>query len=189
MRRECLLQNHVTGHTPKGLRKVQGIGSMRTARGCRSGFYAECCQADCLPGTQQKTGGTTHVGAAGLSCAVVPERGVEPPRLLGHTDLNRACLPIPPLGHERCIVYAKRDGWVKFLFAPPHMDNRAWMGAWQGSRFRVAPVVHTVFMTVRVASALSDRYDDGKREAVGRLCQSVYSYKIWALHRILPYSG
>ena len=29
----------------------------------------------------------------------VPETGVEPARLLGHTDLNRARLPIPPPGH------------------------------------------------------------------------------------------
>ena len=29
--------------------------------------------------------------------AVVREGGVEPPRPLGHTDLNRARLPIPPL--------------------------------------------------------------------------------------------
>ena len=31
--------------------------------------------------------------------SVVPETGVEPARLLGHTDLNRARLPIPPPGH------------------------------------------------------------------------------------------
>ena len=30
----------------------------------------------------------------------VPETGVEPARLLGHTDLNRARLPIPPPGQK-----------------------------------------------------------------------------------------
>ncbi len=30
----------------------------------------------------------------------MPETGVEPARLLGHTDLNRARLPIPPPGHK-----------------------------------------------------------------------------------------
>ena len=33
----------------------------------------------------------------------VPETGVEPARLLGHTDLNRARLPIPPPG--QCNIY------------------------------------------------------------------------------------
>ena len=31
---------------------------------------------------------------------VVREGGVEPPRPFGHTDLNRARLPIPPLARE-----------------------------------------------------------------------------------------
>ena len=34
--------------------------------------------------------------------AVVREGGVEPPRPFGHTDLNRARLPIPPLAPEAC---------------------------------------------------------------------------------------
>ncbi len=34
----------------------------------------------------------------------MPETGVEPARLLGHTDLNRARLPIPPPGQ---IQYTK----------------------------------------------------------------------------------
>src|ERR1700712_1851379 len=35
-------------------------------------------------------------------CSLLPVRegGVEPPRPFGHTDLNRARLPIPPLAHE-----------------------------------------------------------------------------------------
>ena len=33
----------------------------------------------------------------------VPETGVEPVRLLGHTDLNRAHLPIPPPGRFKLI--------------------------------------------------------------------------------------
>ena len=33
----------------------------------------------------------------------MPETGVEPARLLGHTDLNRARLPIPPPGQIQYI--------------------------------------------------------------------------------------
>src|SRR3954454_20540357 len=36
----------------------------------------------------------------GISLVCVREGGVEPPRPFGHTDLNRARLPIPPLAHE-----------------------------------------------------------------------------------------
>ena len=51
------------------------------------------------------SGGAAEGGAAAdrrsLSCVklhrVVREGGVEPPRPFGHTDLNRARLPIPPL--------------------------------------------------------------------------------------------
>src|SRR5437870_5007597 len=32
--------------------------------------------------------------------ALVPERGLEPPRPCDHCDLNAARLPVPPLGHE-----------------------------------------------------------------------------------------
>ncbi len=37
--------------------------------------------------------------------AVVREGGVEPPRPFGHTDLNRARLPIPPLAREAGLGY------------------------------------------------------------------------------------
>src|SRR3954453_10747421 len=37
---------------------------------------------------------------SGCPLGGVRERGVEPPRPFGHTDLNRARLPIPPLARE-----------------------------------------------------------------------------------------
>ena len=37
---------------------------------------------------------------SGCTLGVVREGGVEPPRPFGHTDLNRARLPIPPLARE-----------------------------------------------------------------------------------------
>ena len=40
--------------------------------------------------------------------AVVREGGVEPPRPLGHTDLNRARLPIPPLAREADVRLSHR---------------------------------------------------------------------------------
>src|SRR5687767_10135306 len=40
----------------------------------------------------------------------VREGGVEPPRPLGHTDLNRARLPIPPLAREACKGYPSAAG-------------------------------------------------------------------------------
>ena len=42
----------------------------------------------------------------------MPETGVEPARLLGHTDLNRARLPIPPPGrkNDRKLHFCLFDG-------------------------------------------------------------------------------
>lgn len=46
----------------------------------------------------------------GLVAWVVREGGVEPPRPFGHTDLNRARLPIPPLALEAGSGYPTADG-------------------------------------------------------------------------------
>src|SRR4051794_38789126 len=43
----------------------------------------------------------------------VREGGVEPPRPFGHTDLNRARLPIPPLAREAGSGYPRPTGRPK----------------------------------------------------------------------------
>ena len=43
---------------------------------------------------------TTKPQAKAWGFVVVREGGVEPPRPFGHTDLNRARLPVPPLARE-----------------------------------------------------------------------------------------
>ncbi len=57
------------------------------------------------PRGQQRPGRPDCSGRPGRSCRGIPllrvrEGGVEPPRPFGHTDLNRARLPIPPLALE-----------------------------------------------------------------------------------------
>jgi hypothetical protein len=44
-------------------------------------------------------GGIWRLWGAGPCCDVVGEGGLEPPCPYGHTDLNRARLPIPPPAH------------------------------------------------------------------------------------------
>jgi hypothetical protein len=48
------------------------------------------------PGTTGPDGGREAARALGVPGCGVREGGVEPPRPFGHTDLNRARLPIPP---------------------------------------------------------------------------------------------
>src|SRR5690349_3465903 len=43
-----------------------------------------------------------------LSRVAVREGGVEPPRPFGHTDLNRARLPIPPLARDAALTLSQR---------------------------------------------------------------------------------
>ena len=73
---------------------------------------------------------------------LVREGGVEPPRPFGHTDLNRARLPIPPLAPEASLGYptarpAAQTGAGRWL---------RWPGPWQGRPRRTAaerrPVAH-----------------------------------------------
>ncbi len=47
--------------------------------------------------------GRERAGNQHILLIEVPETGVEPARLLGHTDLNRARLPIPPPGHKKSV--------------------------------------------------------------------------------------
>ena len=49
----------------------------------------------------------------------VPETGVEPARLLGHTDLNRARLPIPPPGQYHIIKKSLIKGREFYLIPTP----------------------------------------------------------------------
>ena len=51
--------------------------------------------------SERRKGPVTHLWVTGLHFSV-REGGVEPPRPFGHTDLNRARLPIPPLALEAC---------------------------------------------------------------------------------------
>lgn len=51
---------------------------------------------------------------------LVLEGGVEPPRPHGHTDLNRARLPIPPLELERMSAYTA----IKII-SKPNVSNSA----------------------------------------------------------------
>ena len=49
----------------------------------------------------------------------VPETGFEPARLLRHTDLNRARLPIPPPGH----YYFHTKKVMRILFFPNSLSQ------------------------------------------------------------------
>ena len=60
----------------------------------------------------------------------VREGGVEPPRPFGHTDLNRARLPIPPLAPEADVrlshaVSASQTGRGRHMVARYHRENAA----------------------------------------------------------------
>src|SRR5690349_804919 len=62
---------------------------------------------ECMSGrTAPPERGRAPTGSTGRgSCDHVREGGVEPPRPFGHTDLNRARLPIPPLAREASTGY------------------------------------------------------------------------------------
>ena len=49
-------------------------------------------------------------------------RGLEPPRPYGHTDLNRARLPIPP--HPRAVDSSRRDRFGHAAWKPPSLARR-----------------------------------------------------------------
>ena len=71
----------------------------------------------------------------GLVAWVVREGGVEPPRPFGHTDLNRARLPIPPLALEAGSGYPTADGRSQSGSSgvPPMSRSPVTRGMW---RFR-----------------------------------------------------
>jgi hypothetical protein len=69
------------------LRRLVGAGSVARRAGHRSPVPRE------IVATTVATGGARRV-TTGVS--LMRMRGLEPPRPYGHTDLNRARLPIPP---------------------------------------------------------------------------------------------
>src|SRR3954466_10356217 len=78
-----------------------------------------------------------RAGARACTSGIVREGGVEPPRPFGHTDLNRARLPIPPLALEADVrlshvVSASQTGHDRDRSARYHREN-ARIGA-PGSR-------------------------------------------------------
>ena len=60
---------------------------------------------------------------------MVREGGVEPPRPFGHTDLNRARLPIPPLAREAGQGYPSAE----ILPKPGRHHAAGWAGAGCGT--------------------------------------------------------
>src|SRR6478609_705731 len=109
-------------------------------RAPRVSMWLTCQSSD---GTYLHLGGVTRPSEShrrtrwGVPHHRVREGGVEPPRPFGHTDLNRARLPIPPLAPEADVrlshvVSASQTGHDRDRSARYHREN-ARIGA-PGSR-------------------------------------------------------
>ena len=73
--------------------------------------------------------------------SLVREGGVEPPRPFGHTDLNRARLPIPPLARIR---FREATPCYRLRTSPPDMGSADGAGTLAFAHGRAHKVIDTV---------------------------------------------